>query len=170
VDASLSNLISELRGVLAEHAPDVTFIRTVHGVGYAFAAEAHDVEARPLRSPADAASGHRCWLVHRDRPIVLPAGDHVIGRDAACAVWIDVEGVSRRHASVRVPVDPGSDVTIEDLASTNGTFVEGRPISGAAPLKTGDRIRMGRATLIFRERDETSARTRRVRPSASSRS
>jgi hypothetical protein len=167
VDASLSNLISELRGVLAEHAADVTFIRTVHGVGYAFAAEAHGIEARPPGTLAAPASGTRCWLVHKDRPTVLPAGDHVIGRDAACAVWIDVEGVSRRHASIHVPADPDAAVTIEDLASTNGTFVEGRPIDDRSPLKNGVRIRMGRATLIFREQDEGRAKTRRVKPASS---
>jgi pSer/pThr/pTyr-binding forkhead associated (FHA) protein len=105
-------------------------------------------------------------LVFRDRPTVLPAGDHVIGRDAACAVWIDVEGVSRRHASIHVPADPSTGVTVEDLASTNGTFVEGRPIVDRTPLKNGDRLRLGRATLIFREQDEGSAKTRRVRPAS----
>jgi hypothetical protein len=166
VDASLSNLISELRSVLAEHDPDVTFIRTVHGVGYAFAADAHGGEAHAPRA-SDAASGARCWLVDRHRLIALPVGEHVIGRDTACMVWLDVEGVSRRHASIRVPIDPSAAVTIEDLASTNGTFVEGRSIGAPSLLKNGDRIRMGRATLIFKEQTGASAKTRRVRPASS---
>jgi hypothetical protein len=160
VDASLGNLVAEIRSVLAEHAPGATIVRTVHGVGYAFAAEtAEPVAPRPA-GPAAA----RCWLVWKDRPIPLAAGDNVIGRDAGCAVWIDVEGVSRRHASLRVSHVEPPHATIVDLASTNGTFVEGREITDVEILGNGDRIRVGRATLTFRDSNGAGAKTRRVGP------
>src|SRR2546425_930687 len=42
VDAALTNLIAEIRGVLKQGAAEPPFVRTVHGVGYAFAGEASD--------------------------------------------------------------------------------------------------------------------------------
>lgn len=161
VDASLGNLVAEIRGVLSESSPATSVIRTVHGIGYAFAVEV-EASTPPVVVP-DPVPTTRCWLVWKDRPIVLAQGENVIGRDAACAAWIDVDGVSRRHASIRVPADAQVSATIVDLSSTNGTYVQNRLIGAAEPLKNGDRIRLGRAMLVFREWDEAAAKTRRVR-------
>jgi pSer/pThr/pTyr-binding forkhead associated (FHA) protein len=73
--------------------------------------------------------------------------------------------VSRRHARIRVAAgESGHAATLEDLNSTNGTFVRGRRVSQAAMLENGDRIRVGTATLVFRTRNDREAPTRRVRP------
>jgi FHA domain len=53
--------------------------------------------------------------------------------------------LSRRHA--RVARDPGGQVFIEDLGSTNGTFVNDQRISGRQALNPGDRIRVGHTQL-----------------------
>ncbi len=63
-------------------------------------------------------------------------GDGTLGQDAE---------ISRHHARI---ARAGSAFTIEDLGSTNGTFVNGRRISGAEILSPGDRIQVGATTLI----------------------
>ena len=75
----------------------------------------------------------------------------VIGRDDAADILLDDPGISRRHSEIRVTYDgPHQVITIRDLGSTNGTFVNGDPI-GTAHLSEGDRITIGRTHLIVHE-------------------
>jgi predicted component of type VI protein secretion system len=53
--------------------------------------------------------------------------------------------ISRVHA--RVYRDASGQLTVEDLGSTNGTFVNGNRISSATPLRPGDELRVGQTTL-----------------------
>lgn len=167
VETGLTNLVAEIRGVLAEHEGDAALVRTVHGKGYAFGGDAVDAGAPRAAEPTRATP---FWLVWKDRPIVLAAGESIIGRDAACAVWIDASGVSRRHACIRVPADgEPRGATIDDLNSTNGTYVDGRRVTKRQPLENGDRIKVGGATLVFRAWQDAHAPTKRVRPPKSRR-
>ena len=59
------------------------------------------------------------------------------------------EEISRYHA--RVSLDAGELCTVEDLGSTNGTFVNGWRISVPQTLKQGDTIKLGGSTLVVRE-------------------
>jgi predicted component of type VI protein secretion system len=61
----------------------------------------------------------------------------------------DDEEISRYHA--RVSLDAGQLCVVEDLGSTNGTFVNGLRISGPQTLKPGDAIELGGSTLVLRE-------------------
>jgi pSer/pThr/pTyr-binding forkhead associated (FHA) protein len=47
-------------------------------------------------------------------------------------------------------------VTIEDLASKNGTFTGDRRIAGLTPLRDGDRLWLGRQLVVFRAGDSTA--------------
>jgi two-component system cell cycle response regulator len=67
------------------------------------------------------------------------AGVAVLGRGKECQVRIDDGGASRTHARI---TDAGGRYVLEDMGSTNGTFVDGRRIE-RAELKSGDRIHMG---------------------------
>jgi len=67
----------------------------------------------------------------------------VIGRQDADLVLRDPE-VSRRHAVLR---RSGESVVIEDLDSTNGTFVKGERIRRPITVGPGDQVRIGRTTL-----------------------
>lgn len=83
--------------------------------------------------------------------IVLTAPEIRIGRDPEMDLAIPVEGrrvVSRRHAAVRL--EEGRWV-VEDLGSTNGTWVNGRRIERAV-LTDGDEVRFGRDGPVARFR------------------
>ena len=75
------------------------------------------------------------------RAFSLRNGDTLIGRGRESHVRIDDGGASRVHA--RIVVAEGGRHTIEDLGSTNGTFVAGRRIEGVTELSSGDRINIG---------------------------
>jgi pSer/pThr/pTyr-binding forkhead associated (FHA) protein len=80
-------------------------------------------------------------------PLRLRRGANlVIGRHHSCDLSIRCEDVSRRHAEVRAT---GSQFEIEDLSSTNGTFVNGQKISGIQPLLPGDKIEIGSSLITF---------------------
>jgi DNA-binding winged helix-turn-helix (wHTH) protein len=155
-DASLSNLVIEIRAALGEGG-SASLVRTVHRVGYAFDGDV--VDAAAVVAHGD--TGARCWLVWRDRRLALATGDNVIGRDKACDVWIDADDVSRRHARIRVEAD-GRTATIEDLGSTNGTVVGARRLAGETALESGVQIRLGRERVTFRADDPAGAATKRI--------
>jgi diguanylate cyclase (GGDEF)-like protein len=71
-------------------------------------------------------------------------GECVIGRSSTASVKLIDDGVSRRHARVLVV---GTTVTIEDLGSANGVFINGERIQ-SAPLKDGDKIQLGGTTIL----------------------
>jgi pSer/pThr/pTyr-binding forkhead associated (FHA) protein len=76
----------------------------------------------------------------------FPLGDELtVGRAEGCGVTIpDDTFVSQVHA--RVFRRDGS-LYVEDLGSTNGTFVNKKPVSAAVPLRKGDRLQVGRTVL-----------------------
>ena len=158
VDANLNVLVGEIRRALGDDARSPRFIRTAHGVGYAFCTEA--TEENGARAADGAAA--RCWLTWKDRTFVLTEGDNFIGRDPACAVWLDHAGVSRRHARIRVA--PGREqAVLDDLESTNGTFIGQQQISEPTTLQDGDLITVGPVPVRFRAWSDRPARTRRLR-------
>jgi ABC-2 type transport system ATP-binding protein len=71
----------------------------------------------------------------------------VIGRDAAADVIIADPEISQRHAALLV-VDGG--IAVEDLGSTNGTFVNGRRANAAQRLQPGDRLTFGHTVVEVR--------------------
>jgi pSer/pThr/pTyr-binding forkhead associated (FHA) protein len=82
-------------------------------------------------------------------------GELVIGREQAGLTIADPE-MSRRHALVR-PFEHG--LSVEDLGSTNGTFVNENQIVSAVALATGDTIRLGSTQIEVEVELERSAQT-----------
>lgn len=68
----------------------------------------------------------------------------LLGRNPEATLVIDDDFTSGRHA--RVYLD-GNTWYVEDLDSTNGTFVDGERITEPAPLKEGTQIRVGSTVL-----------------------
>jgi diguanylate cyclase (GGDEF)-like protein len=75
----------------------------------------------------------------------IPAGEAVIGRSRRADIRLTDDGVSRFHAAIR---HDGQRLIIEDRGSRNGTFVNGVKVSGRAPLADGDKIQVGRTTIL----------------------
>ena len=142
-DASLARVINEIRDGVGDDARRPHIVRTVHGFGYAFAAETEQLQPTAAETGDSRA---QCWLVRGDRTIPLSDGEHVAGREPGVTVWLDSAKVSRRHARILVR---GATATIEDLGSKNGTFVRGARIAGATPLQPGDELRIGPFTLTL---------------------
>ena len=63
-----------------------------------------------------------------------------IGRDAQSDVHVDCTWVSRRHARIAWS---GTEYIVNDLGSTNGTFVNGEQVAGPSALKSGDLLQLG---------------------------
>jgi len=79
----------------------------------------------------------RTWLV--------AASEAIIGRSRASDVVLGHDSVSGRHARVTHASD---GFHIEDLDSSNGTFVNGERIGRATPIAAGDRLTIGTVDLV----------------------
>jgi predicted component of type VI protein secretion system len=102
--------------------------------------------------PVEAGRSARLTLVEAapvDGPTgrsVALAGELTIGRRAACEIALRDDSVSGRHARLR---RRSGQWEVEDLGSTNGTFVNGRRVDGPQPLRPGDVIGVGTASWRF---------------------
>jgi DNA-binding winged helix-turn-helix (wHTH) protein len=150
---SLTRLVSELRAVLGDTPRDSRVIRTVYKVGYAFCADVTGL-------PAVQSSPATIEVLWMKQSLPLTDGEHIAGRDAECSLVIDGTTVSRRHA--RITVAHGA-ATIEDLDSTNGTYVNATRISAPTPLVSGDEFALGSEVLRVRRRS-SSVLTVKVEP------
>jgi pSer/pThr/pTyr-binding forkhead associated (FHA) protein/tRNA A-37 threonylcarbamoyl transferase component Bud32 len=95
-----------------------------------------------------AAAGEQLLVtIGKDKGRRLTLGDEfVIGRAVSGDGRLgDDPELSRRHA--RVARDANGQLTIEDLGSANGTFVNGVPVRERQVLNVGDSVRVGRTTL-----------------------
>jgi DNA-binding winged helix-turn-helix (wHTH) protein len=147
-ETNLATLIAEIRRALSDSAASPRFVRTIYGFGYRFVGDLiEDVAAsrsEPLRV--------RLWLLVEHRQIPLLEGPNVIGRGEDAAIQMDAPGVSRHHARILVA---GSDATLEDLGSKNGSYVNGTLVTSRR-LSDRDEIRLGATVLTFRIASQTS--------------
>ena len=91
----------------------------------------------------------------------LAPGEHGIGRAVEARVRVDDPDVSRLHAVLRVATDESGVTTVHDLGSTNGTTVDGVPVSrDERPLLPGQVLRVGdtRLSLVRPEQVPVSCR------------
>lgn len=85
-----------------------------------------------------------------------------IGRDENCALFIDADNVSRRHAEVQ---RRGQAYLLKDLESSNGTWMHQEKIDQHV-LEDGDVFRVGPAQILFKQGFEEEALTMTDDPSA----
>ncbi|HXU46029.1 MAG TPA: FHA domain-containing protein [Thermoanaerobaculia bacterium] len=81
------------------------------------------------------------------RAVLLPPGETTIGRSRGCGVVLADPCVSRVHALVSVR---SGRALLQDLRSSNGTFVNGIRMAGEQQLAEGDRITIGNYDLVVR--------------------
>ena len=97
------------------------------------------------------------------RRVALMPGALTIGRAAPSTLLLEAPEVSRAHCRIDVDSD---DVTVTDLKSTNGTFIDNKRLTGTAPLPHGALLRVGnyvltceyRSVLHFEAADTTQRR------------
>ncbi len=112
---------------------------------------------QPPGYPGKRASGAQgaCLVViygpELGRRATLARGTFEIGRSGRCDLPIDQETVSRHHA--RITFAAGSHV-IEDLGSTNGTYIRDVKASGRVILQHGDQIKVGLSILKYMAGDD----------------
>jgi len=83
------------------------------------------------------------------RVIELTQNEITVGREATNAMHIDDRALSRSHAKF---IKSGSGYSVQDLGSTNGTYVNGKAISAVYTLQNGDVLSFGDAVeLEFRK-------------------
>ncbi len=143
---SLARLVTEIRKATGDTRREPRFVRTHHGFGYSFCAEARDVHA--ARRPAG------CRLLWGAHEIPLDDGEHLIGRAPDCRVRVDTPKTSRHHARIVVS---GLRAVVEDLGSKHGTYLGARRVDSPTPLGDGTQIGVGGAVLIFLSRGGTGS-------------
>lgn len=85
----------------------------------------------------------RAWQTQRLPELLLPLpGPHPlsIGRAPGSVLRLNDFSVSRMHAQLR---NTGEGWTLRDLGSSNGTWVNGRRVTGSAVVRPGDEVRFG---------------------------
>ncbi|MGI5863509.1 MAG: FHA domain-containing protein [Myxococcales bacterium] len=100
--------------------------------------------AEPLLAPA--------FLVVKKGPgagTSLPVleGELTIGRSSANSLNLPLPSISRHHATL---VRHGEHFILRDEGSHNGTYLNGRRVSGQIEIRSGDEISLGKAVLILR--------------------
>jgi DNA-binding winged helix-turn-helix (wHTH) protein len=160
-DGNLALLVANIREALGDDARSPAFVRTVHRFGYAFVAAA--TESIAASAPTMLPSVPCCLVLGKQTTLLAP-GDNVVGRgpgvdirvglDPAAQIRADTAGVSRRHAML---VLSGDLVTLHDLASKNGTFVDRIRVTTPVVLRELAQIRLGRVSIAFRRSTDVSA-------------
>lgn len=82
---------------------------------------------------------------HERREFPLTSATTVIGRLQECGLRIPTRDVSRKHCEIAIS---GGAVTLRDLKSSNGTFLNGQIVKEAR-LKAGDRLTIGPVSFVI---------------------
>jgi DNA-binding winged helix-turn-helix (wHTH) protein len=146
---SLARLVTQVRQALGDATAEPRLLRTVRGFGYAFAGS---VETAGEDRSSEAGCAFKLRTAAGE--IALAEGENLIGRDRECRVRIASDMASRRHARVTVS---GPRAVLEDLASKNGTRLNGRRLAQPAELAVGDEILIGHDLLVLAEAGPSAA-------------
>lgn len=148
-------LVSELETLAYEHAqaerytllgPVSVVIETEEGLASGMVLVSGDMVRSDAPAPA-------ALLLPDGRRVELTQKPLTIGRMPDCGLTLADPNVSRYHAEIHLSegpgAPPGGQYEIVDLGSTNGTRVNGAPVTRPHPLRPGDRITLGATTLRF---------------------
>ncbi len=83
--------------------------------------------------------------IHVNQVFTIQGAVQIIGRGSGSHIIITDKSLSRRHAQIKTT--PHGYV-IEDLGSTNGTYINEKQVTGSAPLRPGDTIRLGTTVTV----------------------
>jgi pSer/pThr/pTyr-binding forkhead associated (FHA) protein len=113
--------------------PDATGLHSASSLG----------RAQPQRAPrlvVERAPGHEAGMIYDLE------GSIVLGRGDRAEIRLDDPFASSQHARI---YEQGDIVVIEDLQSTNGTYLNEELLQSPRPLHPGDRVRIGESEFAF---------------------
>jgi hypothetical protein len=128
-ETNLATVVSELRHALGDEQ-STQYVRTVRGFGYAFSGEVSTTRPKPL--PV-------AMLLCEEQRYLLYDGESSVGRSQDCDIVLHGATISRNHAVI---VIARAEITVEDLGSRNGTYVNGKRITRAV-VRDQDPIAFG---------------------------
>jgi FHA domain len=99
-----------------------------------------DLLSRTPRLVVERAPGHEPGMIYD------LGGDVVLGRGDTAEIRLSDPFASSRHARV---YEQGRILVVEDLGSTNGTYLNEELLDGPRPLHPGDRVRIGDSEFSF---------------------
>ncbi len=105
---------------------------------------AKSIQDKSLEPALIVIQGENLGRVHRLRP-----GRNLVGRSSSAQILVEHRAASGSHAELRV--DDAGIVVLEDLQSTNGTFVNGKRVQAPVPLKANDQVKVGNVVFKFVE-------------------
>ncbi|MGO9487983.1 MAG: FHA domain-containing protein [Solirubrobacteraceae bacterium] len=114
--------------------PDATGMYSASTVGSV------DYVARAPRLVVERAPGHEAGMIYD------LDGDLVLGRGDRAEIRLEDPFASSRHARI---YEQGNSVVVEDLDSTNGTYLNEELLQTPRPLHPGDRVRIGDSEFAF---------------------
>jgi DNA-binding winged helix-turn-helix (wHTH) protein len=141
-EASVQSLVRAIRRAIDDASAGASWIVTVHGVGYRFGGDAVTSDAS---MPPPMVERPAAWLVGGPARIALAPGENVLGRGDG-VVEIDAPTISRHHARITI----GTQTTLEDLGSKNGTWLDDRRVTAPTVLADGATVRLGSVAVTFR--------------------
>ncbi len=93
---------------------------------------------------------------------MLRGRECIVGRQADTDLRLDARDVSRRHARILTEEE---GFFVEDLGSSNGTYLNNTRLSGKQQLQEQDRIQIGPYTICFQKQDEVPEQEIKIRAS-----
>jgi DNA-binding winged helix-turn-helix (wHTH) protein len=143
-ESSLQFLIHEIRQAIDDPGGRQSWLRTIHGIGYSFCGE---VLVSSIGGPTSGLEPPAAWLIGGSIRVPLREGENIVGRDTAGLFQFEAPTtISRRHARIVI----GESITIEDVGSKNGTWLQDERLTAPHGLADGDVVKLGSATFTFR--------------------
>ena len=125
--------------VVADRAEPIPIGADATGM-YSASAPPVDVAHRSPQLVVERAPGHETGMIYDID------GDLVLGRGDRAEIRLEDPFASSRHARI---FEQGNAVVIEDLGSTNGTYLNEEVLQTPRPLHPGDRVRIGDSEFTF---------------------
>lgn len=89
-------------------------------------------------------------IQYGDRLIELTADSYIVGRSVKNAIPVDSKGVSRKHCEIR---REGGQIVVDDLQSTNGTYINGKRLDAPYRVSVGDVLQVDNQQMTFTLQD-----------------
>lgn len=119
-----------------------------------------DIDAALAATDKEAENRPACFLVVggelNGTIFDLNDGETVVGRNPDCTIPLEFNGVSRKHFKV---VMNAGVCTLQDLGSSNGTYLNNSKIEGAVELSKGDTVKLGAIALKYLPKGDTERLT-----------